>query len=64
MAMVTKNSLFFYPLTRTWPSTNQEEILVQPIEGDQHRKEENSEEFRMLRDVRYLKNGDLALDDP
>jgi hypothetical protein len=61
IAVITKSNLLFYPLIDTQPSPNPDDLLVQPTESIDVRNMQNSEEFRVLRAVKYMGNGDLAL---
>jgi hypothetical protein len=59
IAVVTKDNLFFYPLVDTNP--NRDELVVEPAESIDVRNMQNSQEFRVLREAKFMGNGDLAL---
>jgi hypothetical protein len=61
IAVVTKDNLFFYPLVDTQPSPNRDELVVEPTESINVRNMQNSQEFRVLREAKFMGNGDLAL---
>jgi hypothetical protein len=61
ITVVTKDNLFFYPLIDTQPSSNQDELVVAPTESFDVRNMQNSQEFGVLREAKFMGNGDLAL---
>jgi hypothetical protein len=61
IAVVTKDNLFFYPLVDAQPSPSREELVIGPTESIDVRSMQNSQEFRVLREAKFMGNGDLAL---
>lgn len=66
MVVVTKENVMFYPLKpETWPaadpSIGTSDIVVEPEEALSGRTMPGSEEFRFLREAKYMDNGDIAL---
>jgi hypothetical protein len=65
MAVVTKESMLMYSLVPgQWPAAGQAhgtpDIVVEPVEALRIRDMPGSEEFRFLREAKFLDNGDIA----
>ncbi|KAH6647462.1 hypothetical protein BKA67DRAFT_539323 [Truncatella angustata] len=65
-AVITKDSLFFYPLNdpslvSADQNNGSSDAIVAPKEAVSVRNMENSKQFRFLKAVRFMGNGDLAL---
>ncbi|KAL7940809.1 hypothetical protein V8C42DRAFT_336414 [Trichoderma barbatum] len=66
MVVTTKEDVLFYPLVPSkWPAAytvnGTPDTVVQPTEAFSVRKMPNSQDFRFLREAKYMGNGDIVL---
>jgi hypothetical protein len=66
VVVATKESVLFYPLEpNKWPAADMAngtpDIVVEPTEAFSVKTMPNSQEFRFIREAKYMSNGDIAL---
>ncbi|GFP57516.1 hypothetical protein TASIC1_0008035700 [Trichoderma asperellum] len=66
MVVATKENVLFYSLVpNSWPAADMAngtpDIVVEPTEAINVKRMPNSQEFRFLREAKYMSNGDIAL---